>query len=173
MAIQPNANPESALILGSAWISKDEDKFRADAENQRKLAESAASGADAVSTAGAGTADSLRGNAGNALQDKLGEESNALNTSGDRHAEAASHLDAAAINIEEAKAAMNATDDQFHTQLAATTAQAAVEGWTPLELEAAKSSLVAQAQSAIANIQAGFSGAYEGVVTALDRKSVV
>ncbi|WP_301851118.1 hypothetical protein [Rhodococcus pyridinivorans] len=171
MAIQPNMNPESAAVIGSAWPEHDEDAFFADAEEQRKIAEAAASGAASVSVAGAQTAEALTGGAGGALQARLGEDSAALSMAGDRHVEAASHLDAAAISIQEAKAAMNSVDVDYHAKVATITARAAVEGWAPTEIAAAKSDLLSQAQQAIASIRAGFEGAYEGVVAALTATS--
>lgn len=169
--IQPNANPETAAVIGDAWPEHDEDAFRADAANQRQMANAANGGAAAVSIAGEQTVDAVIGATGSRLQDRLGEDASALTIAGDRHAEAASHLDAAVINIEEAKASMNAVDADYHAQATTLTARAAAEGWTAAETALARNDLLAQAQRSIADIRAGFDGAYEGVVAALTATS--
>ncbi len=171
MAIEPNMNPESAALLGGAWISYDEDAFRADAERERERAAGAGDGASAVSNAASGAADTLKGDAGNALQDRLGEDTAALGTQSDRHAEAAGHLDAAAISIAEAKEAMNLVDADYHGRAAELAVRATAEGWTPAETALAKNDLLSQAQGLIANIQQGFTGAYDGVINALTATS--
>ena len=165
--IHPNVNPETAAVMGTAWPEHSEDAFRSDAESQRGMAVSADTGATAVSNARTQTETSLTGATGSTLNDRLGEDSFALGIAGERHATAADHLDAAAINIEEAKIAMNAVDAEYHTQAAELTARAAAEGWSPEEAAMARADLLAQAQQAIASIRSGFDGAYEGIVASL------
>lgn len=154
--IEPVDLPETSLILGAHFPTRDETAYRREARTAQTAAEASAGGR-AVMAAQAGYTDAeFLGRTGSALGRAFTDRVDGFDRDHIRHTNVAAWLTWAADNIETTKHALNTTVREYHDSFDHAVHQAREHSWPQVKLNAAKHDLVEQAQQRVAAIAAGY-----------------
>ena len=144
--LTPNANPETAAIVGGNFPTDDETTFAANAEAEDAKAEELEALAETVDNESRATDENLQGASGDAAQESLGKSSEELREQAAEHRRIAETMRAGGTNVATTKANINAIDAQYHIDLQNLMMSAQVQAMPPEMVQAEKTRLMTQAQ---------------------------
>lgn len=151
-----NASPESAATIGDNFPTDNEDTFIADAESQETLAQQLEDLAADLDDNAKITDENLEGVSGEASTLALGKSKEDLVAKAEEHRRIAEGLRTAGDNIATTKANINATDDQYHSEIANLEVQALAMGYTQEEINLAKTQLLEETQGSVSSQASNF-----------------
>lgn len=159
-------HPEIALHAGFSFPQDNEDTFINDATNNFSAANELERLAEAIGQGGQVTSDTLHGMTGDAVSQNLGASQQDLLAQADQRRANGNALLQGGQNIAATKMNINQTMDDYMANATATEASMLASGATPAEIEAAKASLLAEAQGSVAQQNGALSTANTSVINA-------
>lgn len=165
--IHPVDLPETALIIGDNFPTRDEGAYERESASHA-AASGEAAGAASVSAAEAQYAkSSVFGQGGSAMADTMFGLEGDHTSDGERHSSVSGWLKAAARNIADTKTAMNNVASKYHDDYARAQNDAYGDAWPQYRLKQTKDSLVSNAQNAITALRQAYESSHAHIAAGI------
>lgn len=165
--IYPVDLPETALIIGDNFPTRDEGAYERESASQAMGSLEAAGAASVSGGEAQYTKSSVFGQGGAAMAESMSAHAVDHTSDGDRHSKTAALLKLAARNIADAKNAMNNVVSKYHDDYAKAQEDAYNDAWPQYRLKETKDTLVSNAQSTIADLRRVYENNHERIAASI------